>query len=316
MSPHFTRPCSPFFLTLAVLVLSPVCGRGTAQTPDSGNETVTVNGWSVHGYADGKEIGYEWFQTREEAEAAKAQMEKVETTNGKYYDRVEIQPESREIAKKDVKHQPGNAGRAKELLSRVKEAKEAVDRAKRIANGDESLVKAEERKLGDTLKEYKAALKRSYDQVTGAKKTLTTGASGQTEAKVKAVNGLIDKFNRGVDDLQGVMGADYRSGYSKLPRVEPPDRPPTKADVVGTWEGASAQGGHNLAVSLVFNDDGTVTRTDSDGNSSRGEWKLDGSAVAVTWSSGDRVTWPLKGRAITASGATSRGRWSASFQRK
>jgi hypothetical protein len=57
--------------------------------------SIVVDGFAVHGYANGIEIGYQWYPTREEAEEEKAVMEKTETTNGKYYDKVEITPEQR-----------------------------------------------------------------------------------------------------------------------------------------------------------------------------------------------------------------------------
>jgi hypothetical protein len=56
-----------------------------------------VDGWAVHGFSDGTRIGYDWYRTRAEAEKAKAAWEKVETTTGKYYDRVEIRPERRRV---------------------------------------------------------------------------------------------------------------------------------------------------------------------------------------------------------------------------
>ena len=87
-------------LAIFTLVAASLMGGVTAiplavgQTQDS-DRYITVDGWAVNGYAGDKRIGYAWYPDRGEAEAAKAKMEKIETTNGKYYDRVEITPERR-----------------------------------------------------------------------------------------------------------------------------------------------------------------------------------------------------------------------------
>ena len=54
--------------------------------------------------------------------------------------------------------------KSKELLTRLREAKDVVDRAKKVEKGEESVFKAKERKLGDTIKEYKDMVQRSYRQ--------------------------------------------------------------------------------------------------------------------------------------------------------
>lgn len=73
------------------------CSTIQAQQKEGEPRYRIVNGYAVHGYADGREIGYNWYETEDEAIDAKAKMEKVETTTGKYYDKVEIKPETRRI---------------------------------------------------------------------------------------------------------------------------------------------------------------------------------------------------------------------------
>src|SRR5947209_3239761 len=51
--------------------------------------------------------------------------------------------------------------RGKGLLKRLKEAKAAVDRARKTAKGTKRNLKAKERKLGDTIKEYKDMVSKS-----------------------------------------------------------------------------------------------------------------------------------------------------------
>ena len=253
--------------------------RTHAQAKDENSEYVTVNGWAVHGYAAGKEIGYGWYETKEEALAEKAKMEKVETTTGKYYDKVELQPEPRTILKK-VQGSETKLDNAKELLERLKEAKEAVDRAKKIDEGDESILKAEERKLGDTIKEYKDMLERALSQLTEAKETLSSGVKSVNDAKFKEVNQLIDKYNRDVGAFQSVMGKNYSSGLNPIPRVQLPDpkekaKPKTEEpEIVGTW----IAGGDT---EWSFQQGGTFQIV---GTRNRGQWKRTGDGIAVRYS--------------------------------
>ena len=82
-----------------VLVVSAVLLRTGSVLGQEGEKaeprSVEIDGFAVHGYANGNELGYEWYPTREEAEADKAVMEKTEDTNGKVYDKVTITPEKR-----------------------------------------------------------------------------------------------------------------------------------------------------------------------------------------------------------------------------
>lgn len=160
------------------------------------------------------------------------------------------------------------AEKAKELLDRVKEAKKAVDEARKVAKGEEPLLKASERKLGDTIKEYKAMVEKSLGQVTDAKKTLTGGVTSLTDAKFRAVNGLIDQYNRQVLDFQSVMGKDAALGFRPVARVQPSESnkneptakaPEDKANapktIAGKW---TAKSGDSVKT-YEFAADGTFT---------------------------------------------------------
>lgn len=80
---------------LSVRVAPPAHAYGQERSDDDRCEV--VEGYGVYGYSNGKETGYDWCKTAEEAQATKARMEKWETTKGKVYDRVEIKPESRRV---------------------------------------------------------------------------------------------------------------------------------------------------------------------------------------------------------------------------
>jgi 3-methyladenine DNA glycosylase AlkC len=114
-----------------------------------------------------------------------------------------------------------DADRAKELLEQLKEDKENFDRVKKIADGDESFFKAEERKLGETIKEYKDRLAKSIEEAMEAAKTITSGVGKLNEAKFKQANDLVDKYNGELRSFQGVMGRNYNSGFSFMPRLKP-----------------------------------------------------------------------------------------------
>ncbi len=217
-----------------------------------------------------------------------------------------------------VDRRPTKVEQAKDLFGRLKEAKEAVDRGKRAAKGDEPLLRASERKLGDTTKEYKDTVAKSFAQVTDAKKTLTGGVTSLTDAKFRQVNGLIDKYNREVTDFQSVMGKDANLGFSPLARVEPFDPKKARADVVGTWKGVSVEGDSRLGYVVVFNDDGTVSARSEKGGTGIGTWSRDGDTITIMWSSnGVKVSWQLKDSRLGGSGTTSRDQpWSMSLRKQ
>jgi hypothetical protein len=242
----------------------------SATLADDQEQSVTITGWAVHGYAGGKQIGYGWYETREEAEMAKAEMEQVETTTGKYYDKVEVVAEERDVLK-SRKDQPGSIEQVKTPLTRLKEAKDDYDRAKKIAQGDEPLLKAKQRKLGDTIKEYKDMVAQSYRQVTEAKKTLTGGVAALSAAKFKEVNALIDQYNREVSDFRSVMGKDASLGFDSMDPVQPPTA--EQPEVVGSWSAGDNQ--------WDFRADGTWQIADT---RNHGNWKKTPDGIAVKYS--------------------------------
>jgi hypothetical protein len=92
---------------LVLLDYSLAAAQSQSQPQKEDDKWIIIEGWSVHGYAGGKEIGTDWYKTRVEADAAKARMEKVETTTGKYYDKVEIEAAPRRFRRNnDSKTRP------------------------------------------------------------------------------------------------------------------------------------------------------------------------------------------------------------------
>lgn len=80
-----------------IAVAAPIASAQTNQGTFRERNYVQVQGYAVHGYAGSTRIGYQWYRTRAEAEEAAAKMRKTQTTNGHYYDRVDVVPETREI---------------------------------------------------------------------------------------------------------------------------------------------------------------------------------------------------------------------------
>jgi hypothetical protein len=216
------------------------------------------------------------------------------------------------------------AEKAKELLDRVKEAKKAVDEAKKavdeakkVAEGEESLLKASERKLGDTIKEYKDMLKQSLYQVTEAKKTLSGGVASLAEAKFREANGLIDQYNREVQDFRSVMGKNADLGFSPLERVQPFDPKKTRAEVVGTWSGTYKSDFGSTSLTFVFKDDGQVSGGSAGGRTRSGDWVRKEGSIQISWSDGLKMTYQLEDGKMTATGTGSRGEsWTSSLQKK
>jgi hypothetical protein len=197
------------------------------------------------------------------------------------------------------------AQEAKELLDRVKEGKKAVDDAKKVAKGEQSLLKASERKLGDTIKEYKDMVAKSFAQVTEVKNTLTGGVSSLTDANFRQVNGLIDQYNREIADFRSVMGKDADLGFAPLARVqanEPktvPAEVARKSDLNGTaWEGlASFSDGSGFRFKLRFDSEGAGRFFGwYDDTEVPMAWSDDGSTVSVKvkWSNGLIQRWVLQ----------------------
>jgi hypothetical protein len=310
---------------VAIVVLLAVSGVAHAQikvvkkpAPQVGSDEVLVYTWtSSWGLRDDPPdkypLGIATHKTEAEAvAAAKAHIARTAGNGNLAVTHYLIEGEPSVRNKMVVRAQD-----AKELLDRVKQAKEAVDKAKKVAKGKEPLLKALERKLGDTIKEYKDMVAKSFAQVTEAKKTLTGGVASLTDAKLRQVNGLIDQYNREVNNFRSVLAKDADLGFSPLARVEPPDPKKARAAVVGTWKGVSVQGESKLGIDLVFNDDGTVTNRAENGRTGSGKWSREGDTITIRWSTGARVRWQLKDGQLGGSGTTSRGQpWSISFRKQ
>lgn len=82
-----------YFLAAGLLAL----GWQAAMAQEREDRYVTVDGWALHGYANGIEIGYRWFADEGDCLKIKAEWEATRTTTGKYYDSVEKKPERRRV---------------------------------------------------------------------------------------------------------------------------------------------------------------------------------------------------------------------------
>jgi hypothetical protein len=224
---------------------------------------------------------------------------------------IEGEPSVRKKSAEQVKQ-------AVELLERLKQAKEAVDQAKKVAKGEASVFQAKERKLGDTIKEYKDMVGQSYRQIVETKKTMTGGVASLSEAKFREVNGLIDKYNRDVQGFEGVMGGDANLGYSVMARVEPYDSQKARMEIIGTWKGNHSVAGEvKELLTLTFDENGTVTVRFQNGDVGTGTWTRAGDAVNTTFPGNYKYSWQLKNGEISGpSIRTSLGRVSWISMRK
>lgn len=176
------------------------------------------------------------------------------------------------------------------LLSRLKEAKEQVDRAKRIADGNESIVSAAERKLGDTIKEYRDMAAESYRRAVDAKKTLANGVAELADTNLREVNGLVDKYNGELKDFKAVMAGSAGLGLAPLERAVPPEA--TEDEVVGTWVTENGSTRYN------FHSDGSVV---VEGSRTTGRWTRSGNSVTINF--GTPLYYTLSGSNLISNGA-------------
>ena len=207
------------FLSLAFLVSGLWLIPGTpadAQPP--------AKGWMVYkvpplGFIDdGKVVAS--AGSEEEAKRVAKQFQDQEYKTGKFphftfiASKVEV-PDPKKGDKPDAKDDAGTD--TTKLLAAVIEAKQAVDRAKKVAKGEEPLLKAAERKLGDALKEYKDAVAGAYQRAVDAKKTLTEGVGGLTDAKFKQATAAVDRYNGLVRDYEAKAGSGLGSAAMDAP---------------------------------------------------------------------------------------------------
>lgn len=134
-----------------------------------------------------------------------------------------------------------SAEEGKEAYGRLKDAKKAVDKARELeAKG----LTAQERKRGDTLREYRDALKSAYDRAMNAKRNLTSMTGTVTQKQFRDVNNLIDSFNRSRNDLSEKAGGDagpVLSQYPAIPAVTP-------GELRGTLATGASQGKYTVFV--------------------------------------------------------------------
>lgn len=131
--------------------------------------------------------------------------------------------------------------KAKAISTRLREAKAAVDAANKDQKGEPSQRVAKERTLGDTIKEYKEMVAQSFRQAVDAKTIVTDGVAGLTDAKTRRVNGLIDEYNRELQDFDSIMDSKSGLGFSPMARisVKVGENEPGIVDISGTkWTDA------------------------------------------------------------------------------
>jgi len=198
-------------------------------------------------------------------------------------------------------------GQGKELLDAVIEAKNDYDRAKRVANGDESLFRAEERKLGDTIKEYGKMLKDSLRRITETKQTMSERVDRLTKADFDRINRAIDKYNREVADFQAVVGRNATGNFKTIPRLGESDF--STRDESTNLEGKEAQGklgkvNGGTTFFARFKEGGVVMlSTGEEGEWFTGTWTQSGNTITMRAGS-SKFSGTLHGNRI--SGARSR----------
>jgi hypothetical protein len=186
-----------------------------------------------------------------------------------------------------------------EILETIKEAKEAVDKAKKIA--EEGLT-AEERKLGDTLNEYANRVRDAWQNAMSARKNLTGMTGNLTQKQFRDVNNLIDSFNnrradfsKRVNSAGNTLGARYGpvlTRYREVPRVAPEELKgklgPETAIRPGSYA-YSFDNGDGTGVRewrMVLRADGTIQgnlKWRGKTNNVSGIWKLESGRVMVQW---------------------------------
>lgn len=189
------------------------------------------------------------------------------------------------------RQRPKRVRQGVDLLNRLKEAKDAVDHARKYRKGETSLIKLKQRQLGDTIREYGDRLGRSLRQVLELKETLTGGVASQTDAQFRKVNGLIDRYNRDVQGFQAVMGRlpSFRHNgqlmvAQPLEHVSPPPRTQGSDSIVGTaWksDGYVSQGQNVSGSTLRFLSNGTYVHTTPGLPTLTGSYLQNGNNIAI-----------------------------------
>ncbi len=217
----------PIFYLFAILIFIAQVPTANAQIrfeekpapkvgPDEEVVYIWTSSWGLRDDPPNKyPLGIATHKTKAEAEkAAKAHIAETKGNGSLAVTHYLIEGEPRVQNKFAAR-----VAKAKELMTQLKEAKSAVDHAKKVAEEDEPLLKAAERKLGDTIKEYKEMVRQSLDRITETKKTMVSGVAAQTDIQFAKVNGLIDQFNSEVTEFQSVMGKSANLGFATMARV-------------------------------------------------------------------------------------------------
>jgi hypothetical protein len=190
--------------------------------------------------------------------------------------------------------------RANDGLHTVKEAKDAVDHAKKVAKGEEPLLRATERKATDTLKEYKDMIRKSVGQAVDAKKTLTGGVSGLTDAKFKQMTSAVNQNKRDAQDAW----TRWNDAFKPIPGAATGPTAPTTSsasparnattsislDPLRAWSGSlSARSAQSGQLKASFNSNTIAARS-----SARPALGLDGTVLARPSGADPRTVWLSK----------------------
>lgn len=136
--------------------------------------------------------------------------------------------------------------------------------------------------------------------------------AGKYDTEVKAFTAEGTRLRTAVDRL----GGDPVTAPGGA-RAAVPNPAALRAQIVGTWKGASVQGASRLAVSAEFRNNGTISTRAENGLTSSGTWTRDGNTVQVTWSTGVKVSWQLKDGKLGGGGTTSKGQsWSVTLEKQ
>ncbi len=133
------------------------------------------------------------------------------------------------------------ASKAKELLDNTKQAKDAVDKA----------TKPEERKRGDTIKEYKASLQLAFNRAMNAKAQLTSTTGQLTLKQFNDVNALIRSFNNRYD---AASAKGWSFDGTEMSRLEPLSAKSSRAYTVYVFKQSGGQWVRDDTRSFVSND--------------------------------------------------------------
>ena len=185
-----------------------------------------------------------------------------------------------------IRKEPKLAKPMKNVVEDAKDTKAAIDKAKELLN-------AEERKVGDTLKEYADQIATAYENAVKAKQGLTSMIGAITRKQFDGVNKQIDGFNglrTETREKVGVAGASLMVRYPTMSRVTPQDlkgnledsSPATQAAPLAGKRGSGKFG--QSTIDVEFQAGGKVIFRDPDSNNavlSEGTWSQTGDEVAM-----------------------------------